>query len=121
VLAGLIAKTLGPTVGGLFLAFPAIFPASAAFLDKHEQEKKIKAGIKYTIRGRLAVGLDARGSSLGAIALAAFALACWQMLPHFRTVMVLTTAFGIWVIAAVGLWRLRELHVYLDRVRRRSP
>jgi len=29
VFAGVIAKKFGPTVGGLFLAFPAIFPASA--------------------------------------------------------------------------------------------
>jgi hypothetical protein len=28
VAAGLIAKRFGPSIGGLFLAFPAIFPAS---------------------------------------------------------------------------------------------
>jgi Protein of unknown function (DUF3147) len=51
VLAGLVAKAFGPAVGGLFLAFPAIFPAGATFLDKHEREKKQKAGIPVTIRG----------------------------------------------------------------------
>jgi len=29
--AGLIAQRWGPGIGGLFLAFPAIFPASARF------------------------------------------------------------------------------------------
>jgi hypothetical protein len=41
--AGLIAKRFGAAVGGLFLAFPAIFPASVTLLSKHEQEKKEKA------------------------------------------------------------------------------
>lgn len=45
VVADLIAKGFGPGVGGLFLAFPA------------------------TIRGRLAVGLEARGAAMGSIAL----------------------------------------------------
>jgi hypothetical protein len=33
VLAGVIAEKYGPGVGGLFLAFPAIFPASATLLE----------------------------------------------------------------------------------------
>jgi hypothetical protein len=32
VLAGLIAKRFGPAVGGLFLAFPAVFPAGASLI-----------------------------------------------------------------------------------------
>ena len=42
VMAGLIAKKFGPGVGGLFLAFPAIFPAAATLIEKHEKEKKTK-------------------------------------------------------------------------------
>ena len=45
VAAGLIAKHYGPVFGGLFLAFPAIFPASATLVEKHETEKKRRAGI----------------------------------------------------------------------------
>jgi hypothetical protein len=30
---GLLAKKFGSTVGGLFLAFPAIFPASATLIE----------------------------------------------------------------------------------------
>jgi Protein of unknown function (DUF3147) len=38
--AGLIARRYGPGIGGLFLAFPAIFPASATLIQTHEKEKK---------------------------------------------------------------------------------
>ena len=41
-LAGLIAKRFGPEIGGLFLAFPAIFPATATLIEKHEQQKHEK-------------------------------------------------------------------------------
>jgi Protein of unknown function (DUF3147) len=52
VFAGLVAKHFSPVVGGLFLAFPAIFPASATLVEKHEEEKKRKAGIIRTSRGK---------------------------------------------------------------------
>jgi hypothetical protein len=42
-LAGVIAKEYGPSIGGLFLAFPAIFPASATLIEQHEKRKKQKA------------------------------------------------------------------------------
>src|ERR1700760_3510638 len=100
VLTGLIAKTFGPAVGGLFLAFPAIFPASATLLDKHEREKKRDAGIPCTIRGLLAVALDARGAAMGSVALGAFAWAVWRMLPHLGSAKVLGSALTLWVILA---------------------
>ena len=40
VLAGVIADRFGPATGGLFLAFPAIFCASATLIEKHERERK---------------------------------------------------------------------------------
>jgi hypothetical protein len=115
VIAGLIAKGFGPVIGGLFLAFPAIFPASATLVDKHELEKKRKAGIAVTLRGRLAVALDARGAALGAIALAGFAWFVWRELPRHETAWVLGGAVVLWLIAAVLVWRVRKLHVYLSR------
>ena len=36
---GLIAHAFGPLVGGLFLAFPAILPASVTLLQHHEDHK----------------------------------------------------------------------------------
>ena len=42
VIAGMIAGKWGPGIGGLFLAFPAIFPASATLIEKHQRQKKQK-------------------------------------------------------------------------------
>src|SRR5271170_5546842 len=81
VIAGLLAKKYGPVFGGLFLAFPAIFPASASLIEKHEREKKLRAGIGKTTRGRQAAALDARGASLGALGLVCFACVVWKLLP----------------------------------------
>ena len=39
LVAGIIANHYGPEIGGLFLAFPAIFPATATLLEKHESQK----------------------------------------------------------------------------------
>jgi hypothetical protein len=50
--AGIIAKKFGPDIGGLFLAFPAIFPASATLIEKHEREKKKSLGLKGAARGK---------------------------------------------------------------------
>ena len=71
VLAGLIAKNFGPGLGGLFLAFPAIFPAGATLIQKHEKQKKEQAGINGTQRGRTAAGVDAAAGARAGVALRA--------------------------------------------------
>ena len=60
--AGIIAKEFGPGVGGLFLAFPAIFPAGATLIEKHEKQKKERAGLHGSARGRKAAAIDAAGA-----------------------------------------------------------
>ena len=40
VAAGLIARHWGPVIGGLFMAFPAIFPAGATLIEEHEVKKE---------------------------------------------------------------------------------
>jgi hypothetical protein len=115
LITGLVAKAFGPVIGGLFLAFPAIFPASATLVDKHEREKKRAAGIPVTLRGRLAVALDSRGAAMGSIALGAFALCVWRELPLHETAWVLGGALALWLGVAVLVWRLRKLHVYASR------
>ena len=52
VVTGIIAKKFGPGIGGLFLAFPAIFPASATMIENHEKEKKLQVGMEGVNRGR---------------------------------------------------------------------
>ena len=72
VVAGVVANIWGPAAGGLFLAFPAIFCASATLIEKHEREEKEKKGLKGEERGKNAAALDAGGAGLGSAALAGF-------------------------------------------------
>jgi hypothetical protein len=81
VVTGVMASRYGPVFGGLFLAFPAIFPASATLVEKHEREKKQRAGIVKTIRGREAAALDARGAAIGSLGLIGFAFAVRRLAP----------------------------------------
>jgi Protein of unknown function (DUF3147) len=104
VIAGLLAKQFGPVLGGLFLAFPAIFPASATLVEEQEREKKQKAGIAKTIRGRQAAALDARGAAMGSIALACFAFLVWKLLPLWNAGLVLFLALSVWLAASVLIW-----------------
>jgi Protein of unknown function (DUF3147) len=110
VATGLIAKVFGPVTGGLFLALPAIFPASATLLERHEREKKRRAGIAFTLRGRLAAALDARGAAMGAIAMLGFAALVWQLSPRANVVAVLGCAVVTWLFLATALWYIRKRH-----------
>jgi Protein of unknown function (DUF3147) len=108
VVAGLIAKHYGPVFGGLFLAFPAIFPASATLVETHERRKKREAGISGTVRGRFAAALDARGAALGTIGLALFALTVWKLLPVWNAAGTLLAALGVWFLVSVSVWYLHK-------------
>ena len=59
--AGLIARKWGPGIGGLLLAFPAVFPASATLIEKHERLRKQKKGLHGEERGIDAAAIDALG------------------------------------------------------------
>ncbi|MGH9512182.1 MAG: DUF3147 family protein [Terriglobales bacterium] len=107
-LAGLIAHKYGPAVGGLFLAFPAIFPASASLIEKHENERKARAGFTGTKRGRIAAGIDAAGATMGCIGLIVFAVFSWRMLPAFHTWLTLISATLAWAAVSVTVWITRK-------------
>ena len=97
-LAGMIASRFGPVVGGLFLAFPAIFPASATLIDieKHKKQKKEKKGLQGAQRGREAASMDAAGAAMGSIGLLLFALNCLALIPNHRGWAVLKIATLGW-------------------------
>jgi hypothetical protein len=101
--------------GGLFLAFPALFPASATLLEKHEREKKRKAGISSTTRGREAAALDARGAAIGSIGLVGFALIAWKVLPMSSGAIALFAALVGWTTISVLIWRLRRHRLFLRK------
>jgi len=111
VLAAVLAKQFGPSVAGLFLAFPAIFPASATLIEKHEQQKKLRAGIQVTMRPRQAVALDAAGAALGSMGLAAFAMVGWRFLPEHGAGTTLSAAFAAWLAVSLAAWNIRKSHV----------
>jgi hypothetical protein len=85
----LIAKKFGPGVGGLFLAFPAIFPACATLIEKHEKQKKQRAGFDGSKRAREAASLDASGAARGSVGLIIFGLLIWWLIPDHRAYVVL--------------------------------
>jgi len=106
--AGLIARHFGPSVGGLFLAFPAIFPASATLIEKHEKEKKEAAGLNGTNQARRAASVDAAGSSMGAWGLLVFGLLFWQLEPGYNSAFVLLLATLSWLMVSIVIWHIRR-------------
>jgi hypothetical protein len=106
--AGLIAKEYGPVVGGIFLAFPAIFPASATLIEKHERGKKEEAGLHGSVRGRKAAGVDAAGAALGSLGLFTFALIVKRFLVGHSSWIVLVGATAIWLSVSLLLWQIRK-------------
>jgi hypothetical protein len=92
VATGLIAKQWGPAVGGLFLAFPAILPASLTLVKQHDGRKKAVE--------------DARGARVGSVGLLAFAAIVAVLAPSHHPVVVLGVATIAWVAVAIGLWAL---------------
>jgi hypothetical protein len=107
VVAGLLAQIWGPVTGGLFLALPAIFCASATLIEKHERERKEKKGLEGRERGKDAAALDAAGSGLGSLGLAAFAAVMW-LLARDSAVGALALATIVWLGVSVLLWRARR-------------
>jgi hypothetical protein len=106
VATGLIAQRYGPTVGGLFLAFPAIFPASVTLLAKKQREKKAKHGMEGDLRGRHAAALEARGTVMGCVGLVCFALMLWKTLPRWNAAGGLLLATCVWLAFSTLLWAL---------------
>jgi hypothetical protein len=103
VVAGLIASRFGPVIGGLFLAFPAIFPASATLVEKHARERKERAGLRGSKRGKDAAALDARGATLGSLGLASFACTVWLLIER-SSGLALFVATLVWLVVATGAW-----------------
>jgi len=106
--AGIIARKFGPEVGGLFLAFPAIFPASATLIETHETEKKQKKGLKGTVRGRNAASVDAAGSALGSVGLFMFAVIVLHFIGGHNLWLVLAGAMLGWLAVSVLTWMIRK-------------
>lgn len=108
VATGLIAKSFGPVIGGLFLAFPGIFCASATLVQKHEQQRKRRAGLPGTRRGQEAAALDSSGAALGSFGLMAFAVVVWEGLPIEGVAWTFVSAIAAWTIVSIFMWWARR-------------
>jgi hypothetical protein len=90
VLVGVVTHEFGDRVGGLFLAFPAILPASLTLIADEDGKRK--------------ASVDAAGAVLGGIALVSFGAVSWFLLPRIPPVWAEVTAFVAWCALALGLY-----------------
>jgi PncC family amidohydrolase len=89
VVAGIIGQVCGAHVGGLFLAFPAILPATLTILEKKE-------GTAQSVS-------DLRGATIGGVGLIAFAVAA-ALLMRDSPPLALTAALVAWTAASALLF-----------------
>ena len=99
LIAGLISLGFGATAGGMFLAFPAILPASLTLVEKKE-------GTEAAIH-------DLDGTILGAAALGAFALVAGVGLRAGSAALALPAALATWLGASL------VAYVVVESLRRR--
>jgi uncharacterized membrane protein (GlpM family) len=81
-LAAIVTKVWGPTVGGLFRAFPAILLASLTLVAKEEGAHRARE--------------DARGAALGALGLIGFGIVVWATTPQWPVWVTLLAATIAW-------------------------
>jgi hypothetical protein len=103
VAAGLVGAIYGPAVGGLFLAFPAIFPASVTLVERHQRERKERARVPAGRRGRNAAALEASGAALGSLGLAGFGAVIWLAVPSLGW-FAFPVATLTWCLLCFLLW-----------------
>ncbi len=104
---GAVAQRYGPATAGLFLAFPAIFCASATLVEKHERKRKEAKHLQGARRGQQAAALDAAGAGWGSIALGVFGLCVWWLAPASPVGSLCIAAIG-WPVVAISAWGLRR-------------
>ena len=92
--AGFLGTTFGPAVGGLFLGFPALLPASLTLVQKHEGEE--------------AAGDDAAGAVAGSIGLIAFGALVWALADRLAAWWLLFLAMIAWLVVSVIAWLLGQ-------------
>lgn len=104
VTAGLIAQYYGPVWGGLFLAFPAIFPATVTLVAQHERQRKARHGLQGIERGLDAAAANALGATLGSLGLFIFAMVACCLLAFGSGAWALLAATLAWSFVAGSAW-----------------
>ena len=108
VLAGFVADHYGPVLGGLFLAFPGIFPAGVTLVENHKTQREKAEGKLGTWSARGQAGVEATGASVGTLGLMGFAVVLWQGLPTHNFLPMVFTAGGTWIAVSWLFWWTRE-------------
>ena len=92
IAAAIIGKVVSPRFGGMFLAFPAILPASLTLLE--------------TKQGTHRAGRDAIGAVLGGVALVAFAGIGESAIGRLPGPVALVLSLVGWLAVSVALYAL---------------
>jgi hypothetical protein len=108
VVATLIADKWGPVVGGMFLAFPGIFPAGVSLVEEHKTERESQEGKVGVILARGEASVEATGASAGTWGLAAFGLVIWKESALHSLPVVLACAGSAWVALSWTAWMVRD-------------
>jgi hypothetical protein len=116
VFTGLVSSRYGAFIGGLFLALPAIFCASATLIEKHEIRRKREAGLAGERRGQMAAAVDSAGAALGAIGMLAFAIV-FSLTAETSIAFAFTGASFAWLVISVAAWYVRSKTRSVRRVR----
>src|SRR5215207_5267770 len=85
--AGSLSILFSPIMGGVFLAFPAILAASLTLIAEEEDRREARE--------------DARGATVGAVALAGFAAIGVLAFTEIAWPPALAAAFAGWVVASL--------------------
>ncbi|TMD28776.1 MAG: DUF3147 family protein [Chloroflexi bacterium] len=101
LVAALIGMKFGPVVGGIFLGFPAVLPASLTLIEKRE--------------GKEEASIDSLGAVLGSVAMVAYAAIVVLTVARWGVVLSLSAALLAWLAIAAGLY------FAVARVYRREP
>jgi hypothetical protein len=116
VFTGLVSSRYGAFIGGLFLALPAIFCATATLIEKHEIRRKRAAGLAGERRGQMAAAVDSAGAALGAIGMLAFAIV-FSLTAETSIAGAFVGASSAWLFVSVAAWYVRRKTRSVRRVR----
>jgi hypothetical protein len=92
VVAAIVTLASGSRAGGLFLAFPAILPASLTLIEKKEGQRQAEG--------------NAIGAIIGAVALVLFALTAWALFTRIPGGAAEAVALAVWLAVSLLVYGL---------------
>lgn len=94
VVIGLVSLEFGPKAAGMFLAFPAVLPASVTLIERKEGTREASHNVE--------------GAVFGGLAAIAFALTAHTLLTRVYAPAALVLAFAAWASVALSSYLLYE-------------